>query len=134
MSFVASGLLASNVSDIDFDQVCADVDALELLVARENGEDDLGTKTGATTINFATGDYWNKRLMANVDELVLTFDATLDRSYEFTYKQRPAGNGTISTTNGTWIGAVTQPASAGDAESRYRVTKSGATYFVSRVG
>lgn len=133
-----SGLIARNYftgGDVDVDAIIEDLEALTLLVGRENGEDDLGTKVGATTIDFDTGDYWNKKLVANVATLPLTFAATLNRSYEFTIEQDGvSGDREISTTNGTWIGAVEQPATGVGVKSRYRVTKSGATYFISRVG
>lgn len=131
----SSGLLARAPGDGDTGEIAEDLAALTDLVNRENGEDDLGTKTGATTIDFDTGDYWNKRLVLNAATIALTFAATLDRSYEFTVKQDPVnGLREISTTNGTWIASVEQPATGVGVESRYRVTKSGTTYFTSRVG
>jgi len=102
---------------------------------RDADEDDLGTLDEPTTIDFDTGDYWNKKFVADVGELELTLAATQNRSYEFKVKQDAVTGGrTLDITNATWRGAPEQPAAAPNAESLYRVRKSGSTYFVSRIG
>lgn len=94
-------------------------------IGRKSGQDSLGSITGATTINFASGVYDNKTAVL-AGNITLTATGTFAGEHHLLVSQDAVGNRTITWSNVSWNGTDPQPASGVLATSLFQLYSDGA--------